>query len=60
MRNDFCELSDKEFLNIIKFHSEQVKDYLENNKTDGNITLPISSSIKSSKILCVFFPRKFT
>ncbi len=29
MRNDFCELSDEEFLNIIKFHGEQIKYYLE-------------------------------
>ena len=29
MREDFNELSDEEFLNIIKFHSEQVKEYLE-------------------------------
>lgn len=29
MREDFNLISDEEFLNIIKFHSEQVKDYLE-------------------------------
>lgn len=29
MRKDFNTISEEEFLNIIKFHSEQVKDYLE-------------------------------
>ena len=29
MREDFNLISEEVFLNIIKFHSEQVKDYLE-------------------------------
>ncbi len=30
MREDFYELSDEQFLNTIKFHSELIKEYLEN------------------------------
>lgn len=30
MNKELEKLTDEEFLNIIKFHSEQVKDYLEN------------------------------
>lgn len=30
MNKELSAMSDEEFLNIIKFHSEQVKDYLEN------------------------------
>ena len=29
MRNDYDKISDDEFLNIVKFHSKQVKEYLE-------------------------------
>lgn len=34
MNKELEKLTDDEFLNIVKFHSEQVKDYLENELYD--------------------------
>lgn len=34
MNKELEKLTDDEFLNIVKFHSEQIKDYLENELYD--------------------------
>ena len=56
MREDFKNINEEEFLNIIKFHSEQVKEYLEKELYDF-IAFYIAKGIEYNSIFDNDFDR---